>query len=59
MFVERNLYVKKGLCYQYLARVGFENCNHVHIQMIEGLKLEFSMHACKKGKLNALQKNHK
>ncbi len=50
---------KRGYAINILQEFGFENYNHVLIQMIEGLKLEFSMHASKKGKSNALQDNHK
>jgi hypothetical protein len=50
---------KRGYAINILQEFGFDNFNHVHIPMIEGLKLEFNMHACKKSKSNALQKNHK
>jgi hypothetical protein len=50
---------KRGYAINILQEFGFENCNHVHIPMIEGLKLEFNVHACKRGRSNALPKNHK
>jgi hypothetical protein len=50
---------KRGNAINILQKFGFGNCNHVHITMIEGLKLEFNVHARKRGRSNVLQKNHK